>query len=157
MAKSLNDYALSLLQSLKEHGCEVIAYPNMIYEFGELQISQIMSKYHLLFTMSDVKSFVEIWRNHHAHAVLQIMQEVFHDMSIEDNQTVEDDTEVEEFWEEIANDSSIQWSFNVDSVGEEIGMALDSIDASGSHNNSISTAIKSLLKSFDTYVRRRKF
>lgn len=46
----------------------------------DLQISQVLRHYSLLFAVKDICNFVEIWDLSHAHRIQTIVQKVFGDM-----------------------------------------------------------------------------
>ncbi len=98
-----------------------VGVPNVFLEFGWLQILQILQTCHKLFTVEDVLQNVEIWRKHHAVAVLNAIAQVFGDITVELNRSLLDenhtdiDMDIEMDWEELRDDSSFQdlWDSNV--------------------------------------------
>ncbi len=57
-------------------------------EFGWVQIMQVLRSCDKLFTVEDVLEHVEIWRRHHAIAILVAIAEVFGDIAIENDMPV---------------------------------------------------------------------
>jgi hypothetical protein len=88
-----------------------VGEPNVFLEFDWLQIIQILQTCHTLFTVDDVLQNVEIWRKHHAVAVLDAVAQIFGDITVEhDNDDMsmfnEDHIDIEMDWEELRDDSS---------------------------------------------------
>ena len=85
-----------------------VGVPNVFFEFGWLQIIQIMQTCHKLFTVEDVLKNVEIWKKTHAVALLDAVAQVFGDITIEHEMSMlgGDQIDIEMDWEEIRNYSS---------------------------------------------------
>ena len=85
-----------------------VGVPNVFLEFGWLQIIQILQTCHKLFTVDDVLQNVEIWRKHHAVAVLDAVAQIFGDITVEHDMSMfnEDHIDIEMDWEELRDDSS---------------------------------------------------
>lgn len=82
--------------------------PNVFLEFGWLQIIQILQTCHKLFTVEHVLKNVEIWQRHHAYAVLNLISQVFGDITVEhDMPMLEELSNIEMDWEELKDHSSL--------------------------------------------------
>lgn len=55
----------------------LVSCPNVIPEFDEFCISQVMQHCHSLFTLEDVLQLVEIWRSQYAIGILKIISDTF--------------------------------------------------------------------------------
>jgi hypothetical protein len=91
-----------------------VGVQNVFLEFDWLQIIQILQTCHTLFTVDDVLQNVEIWRKHHAVAVLDAVAQIFGDITVEhDNDDMsmfnEDRIDIEMDWEELRDDSSFYY------------------------------------------------
>ena len=58
LREMLGSYRVSLLP--EPQSAHFVAYPNMLFEFNRLQISQAVNSCHKIFSIEDVKKFVEI-------------------------------------------------------------------------------------------------
>ena len=94
-----------------------VGVPNVFLEFGWLQIIQVLQTCHKLFTVGDVLQNVEIWRKHHAFAILNAVAQIFGDIIVEQDMSMldEDHIDIEMDWEELRDDSSFQdlWDSHV--------------------------------------------
>ena len=94
-------------------GNKYVSCPNILMEFNRFHIQQVVNNCHLLFCLNDVLEHIEIWRNQHAHVILQIIADVFNDIVyIPDNTTSNDnisslDETINSVWSELRNDSSL--------------------------------------------------
>lgn len=118
----------------------VVSCPNTLLEFGDLQVSQVLEHVHLLFEISDVMKYVDIWQKKHAHMVLEAVSNVFGDIHIEspkenyENEEEESDDEMDN-WVEILHDPSFlsllhQSEWNVDSFSSGDNDMMESINNS---------------------------
>ncbi len=79
-----------------------------------MQIHQIMQNVHKLFSIADIMNCTEIWQTEHANSVLEILSNVFEDISkkeldnINDNDFNDLDETVDLDWVDIRDDSSVQ-------------------------------------------------
>jgi hypothetical protein len=91
-----------------------VIYSNIHLEFGRMQIHQIMQNVHKLFSIADIMNCTEIWRSEHANSVLEILSNVFEDISKEELDNINDndfndlDETVDLDWVDIRDDSSVQ-------------------------------------------------
>lgn len=86
-----------------------VSYPNVILEFGQEQINQILNHVETIFTLNDLRENVDFWKKAHAIDVLQIFSGVFGDVelpiaNIDDEES--DDEFFNEDWVAIRNDPS---------------------------------------------------
>ena len=148
LENKLQEYAQMLLKNAQG----MVSYPNAMYEFWGFQISQVVNNICILFTICDVKKYVEIWRDCYAVSVLKIIDEIFHDVLAEelngDDQL--EDVEMSDVWEDLLNDSSLN-SIDINSTAgqEAIGMALDAMDESGKQDRILNALLGPLISSCD--------
>ena len=81
-----------------------VSYPNVLFELSSLQISQAVNSCHKIFSVEDVKKFVEIWRNRYAVNILAAIHQYFDDfqLDIQTGDLTEDD-------ESILEENSLHW------------------------------------------------
>ena len=53
---------------------------SVLFEFSFYQIEQVLKKCHLLFTMEDILSEIELWRNVHANNIYSMLADTFDDI-----------------------------------------------------------------------------
>eukprot|EP00794_Sanderia_malayensis_P021149 gene21149-23227_t len=90
--------------------CTPVSYPNIFCEFGHVQLSQVIEHCDKIFTLADVKKYVEIWRNVHANNILLAIHDIFKDFDInsDDLEVIEDlefDDDIESDWAGIRDDT----------------------------------------------------
>ena len=106
----LNSYAESLVQTTVD-SCTPVSYPNIYHEFGSLQVKQILDNLHMIFTLEDIKCYVEIWRDIHANNVLVAVHEVFNDFELDTSELAlfldEDDDDFLHDWAEIRDETDL--------------------------------------------------
>jgi hypothetical protein len=91
-----------------------VIYLSIHLEFGRMQIRQIMQNAHKLFSIADIINCTEKWRSEHTNAVLEILSNVFEDISKEELDNINDndfndlDETVDSDWVDIRDDSSVQ-------------------------------------------------
>ena len=86
-----------------------VSYPNVLLEFGQEQINQILNHVETIFTLNDLHENVDFWKKAHAKDVLQIFWEVFGDVefpvaNIDEEES--DDEFLDDDWAAIRNDPS---------------------------------------------------
>ena len=59
----------------------VSTFQELLTGFSDHQISQVLENCYKLFSVSDVKTHVEIWKERHAHVIMDIISDVFQDMT----------------------------------------------------------------------------
>ena len=59
----------------------VSTFQELLTGFSDHQISQVLENCYKLFSVSDVKTHVEIWKEWHAHVIMDIISDVFQDMT----------------------------------------------------------------------------
>ena len=135
LAEKLESYRLTLLPSNLDK-LKPVSFPTMFYEFGQSQIDQVIKNCHLLFSFSDIKKYVEIWRNLHANNVLVVLHEVFNDFYLDTANielTIEDDDNIiDSDWIDIRDDSVIT---DIDNSGLYQNADTTSEDADLSQNS----------------------
>ena len=57
-----------------------VSLPTVLLEFGNEQIISVLENCHKMFTVGDVKKYVEVWREQHACGILKVLGEVFGDV-----------------------------------------------------------------------------
>ena len=113
----------TLRHRLITHGKSL--YSELLYQSpkGELpvstvpdqQISQVLESCENLFSISDVKTYVEIWKERHAHAIMDIISDVFQDTCIHREERQADDhgdyfdgdDEEDDYWNELFSDTDL--------------------------------------------------
>jgi hypothetical protein len=93
-----------------------VGFPTSLMQFGKSQIQEIMENCTVLFTVSDIMEYVNVWQRKHAISVLNILHDVFGDISSDYSQTMSDsDSSREEDelegphdkeWQDVMDDSS---------------------------------------------------
>ena len=112
LAEKLESYRQSLLPDNLDN-LKPVSFPTMFFEFGSFQCSQVLKSCHLLFSLADIKSNVEIWRDIHANNVLVALHEVFDDFHLDTSKIQlschEEDTVtcIDSDWVDIRDDSSL--------------------------------------------------
>lgn len=127
----LHEELLELQQSLQSN-IEVrtmVSCPNIILEFNDFHIQQVLQSCHSIFTLQDILEFVEVWRNHYAVGILKAIKDVFQDIDIDlpslEEQLELNDTELSE-WNDIRDDSSLLHFFDTQDLdGIESSMDTD--------------------------------
>ena len=69
------------------------------------QISQVIDHCFKLFSITDIRNCVEIWRTQYARRILNILNEVFQDMSDCEENDDEFDNTVDSEWVDIRDDT----------------------------------------------------
>lgn len=106
----LMSYKKELIESEIHNMTATVGVPNVFLEFGGFQIKQVLQSCHKLFTLEDVVTNVEIWRNQHAVGVLSVIAQVFGDIEVDTGLStfIEDEMDFEMEWEEVRDDPSFQ-------------------------------------------------
>ena len=105
----LRDFRNHLIKEQTQKLSNTVSLPNVLLEFGNTQIVSIIENSYKIFTICDVKKYVEVWREQHACGVLKVLGEVFGDI---DDVPDLSDIVCEELlgamdWDEIHDDSSL--------------------------------------------------
>lgn len=61
---------------------KTLTHFNVSLEFSELQIEQVISNCDKLFSLEDILDNVEMWDVQHAHKILNIISQVFGDITV---------------------------------------------------------------------------
>ena len=69
-----------LHQSPKGEYVPVASVPELLIGFSDHQIAQVLENCDKMFSIIDIKANVEIWRERHAYAIMDILAEVFKDI-----------------------------------------------------------------------------
>ena len=112
LRKSL--YSELLYQSPKGE-LPVSTVPELLIGFSDQQISQVSESCEKLFRISDVKIYAEIWKERLAHAIMDIISDVFQDTCIHQEERQADDhsdyfdgdDEEEDYWNELFSDADL--------------------------------------------------
>ena len=62
---------------------ELVSSPNVLLEFNEFHINQVVANCHSLFTLKDIYHLVEIWRECYAVSILKAIKDVFDDIDFD--------------------------------------------------------------------------
>eukprot|EP00112_Aurelia_sp_Birch-Aquarium-sp1_P010512 Seg22402.1 transcript_id=Seg22402.1/GoldUCD/mRNA.D3Y31 product="hypothetical protein" protein_id=Seg22402.1/GoldUCD/D3Y31 len=96
----------------KAAGNEVLAFPNILYEFNQYQIDQVLKHANHLFSLDDIMTHIEVWRACYAKGILLALSEVFGDIDAKEDITDESfcsegDSwyDIDSQWQEIRDDS----------------------------------------------------
>ena len=96
---------VELLQQSPKGQLPVSSVPELLIGFSDNQISQVMGNCDKIHRVADVKAYVEIWKEIHAHTIMGIISEVFEDVEEDLQNLVLDD-----FLDEDAEDSDEDWN-----------------------------------------------
>ena len=80
LREMLESNKLSLLP--EPENAKFVSYPNTVFEFTNLQVTQAVNNCHKIFSLQDVKDNVEIWRNKYAANILAVIHHVFKDFEV---------------------------------------------------------------------------
>lgn len=132
----LISYKKNLIETEICNMTSTVGVPNVFLEFGWLQIQQVLKTCDRLFTVEDVLENVEIWRRHHAIAIIDAVAQVFGDITVthEMSMNAEDNIEIEMDWDELREDSNLLEFF--DSQEFEMDETDSSMDCSLAGNDS---------------------
>ena len=73
------DVVVKLISKAPNAKLPVVSLPELLIGFSNIQIKQVLDNADKIFCFSDVKKFVEVWKDSHAHSILNILSEVFND------------------------------------------------------------------------------
>ena len=114
LLQNLSEYHKTLIKTLmlksRNHQIKSLSHPQFLLGFSEVQVSQVCKNCAEIFTLQDILSKVEIWDMKHAHKILEILNEVFEDVSAMDDACINDmlneseECFMMEEWEDIAQD-----------------------------------------------------
>ncbi len=123
--------------------------PNTLLIFSDFHVAQICSNCDTIFKMEDLKTHVEIWRTEDAINVLEIMDEVFHDIDLPVTRKAKSllDSMLEDYldgeWANIRDDSEmealVELGFSNESNYEE-----STLISEGSSSLSLSQGLQSI-------------
>ena len=91
----------------------VSTVPELLIGFSDHQVSQVLENCDKLFSVSDVNTHVEIWKETHAQAIMDIISDVFQDIDQEERQAVDHsdycdgNDEEEDYWNELFMDTEL--------------------------------------------------
>eukprot|EP00794_Sanderia_malayensis_P001822 gene1822-2046_t len=133
--------------------------PQLILEFTDFHVAQVVESCKFLFAIEDVLSHVEIWRMKTGIGILHILHEIFDDVVVnEDLQDLEKNEsatdELEGDWIAVRDDSEIA-VFDNSYQMQEADYVMEEIDQSGLGNESLSnivafSSVKPVLDEDDT-------
>jgi hypothetical protein len=88
--------------------------PNVLFEFSQFQIEQVLNNCHHLFTSTNILEHVEIWRRVHAENICLVLHETFGDMEEDiDDLVLEEEFQeceiINEDWEVLRDDSVLNY------------------------------------------------
>ena len=111
----------------------MVSCPNILLEFNSFHIEQVLGNCKQLFTVQDILNNVEIWRHNYAIIVLEIIREIFGDMTEELLSNKDDlrlDDSILSDWEHIRDDSKLNSLFDPQDLEGVIffGASADSMD-----------------------------
>lgn len=115
---------VELLQQSPKGKLPVSSVPELLVGFSDDQISQVLDNCDKIFSVSDVKAFVEIWKDRHAYAIIGLISEVFKDVD-EELQNLDwddffdgDDEDSSDDWNDLLNDDmEMDWDeFSVSNI-----------------------------------------
>lgn len=72
---------VELLHQSPKGGLPVASVPELLIGFSDSQIAQVLENCDKIFSISDIKANVEIWKERHAYAIMDTLAEVFQDLS----------------------------------------------------------------------------
>ena len=104
---------VELLHQSPKGELPVSTVPELLIGFSDHQISQVLENCDKLFSVSDVKEHVEIWKERHAHAIMDIVSEVFKDVHQEEIQAYhhgdyfDGDDEEDDDWNALFDDAEL--------------------------------------------------
>ena len=76
----LKDFRNHLIKEQTQQLSNTVSLPTVLLEFGNTQIVSVIENSNKIFTICDVKKYVEVWREQHACGVLKVLDEVFGDV-----------------------------------------------------------------------------
>ena len=91
----------------------VSSVPELLIGFSDHQICQVLENCHKIFSISDIKVYVEIWKERHAHAIMDIFAEVFKDINQDtaqvdyDEDYFDEDDEEDDGWNALFDDEEL--------------------------------------------------
>ena len=105
----LKDFRNDLIIKQTEQLSNTVSLPTDLLGFGNEQIISVLENCHKMFTVCDVKKYVEVWHGQHVFGILKVLGEVFGDVD-----DIPDLSEItcEELlgamdWDEVHDDSSL--------------------------------------------------
>lgn len=103
---------VELLHQSPKGELPVASVPELLIGFSDHQILQVLENCDKIFSVSDVKANVEIWKERHAYAIMDILAEVFKDCHqdtghVHDQDYFDEDDEEDDDWNELFNDSEL--------------------------------------------------
>lgn len=101
----LTDY----VNEIRDKSIKPVLYPNIFFEFGKPQISQVVHNCYKLFSIEDIQNAVEIWRTKHAKKILIVLNEIFQDITDLELEESDDEFEysVDSEWKDVRDDSDM--------------------------------------------------
>ena len=132
----LKDFRNHLIKEQTQQLSNTVSLPTVLLEFGNTQIVSVIENSNKIFTICDVKKYVEVWREQHACGVLKVLDEVFGDIGDIPDLS---DSMCEELlgtmdWDDIHDDSSL---FSMmDSQDEDMDDGTQDESGEGSLNRS---------------------
>ena len=102
---------VELLHQSPKGELPVASAPELLIGFSDHQVAQVLENCYKMFSISDIKANVEIWRERHAYAIMDILAEVFKDLDQGIGQAHDDqdyfdgdDEEDDDDWNVLFND-----------------------------------------------------
>ncbi|XP_073253397.1 uncharacterized protein [Porites lutea] len=102
---------VELLHQSPKGGLPVASVPELLIGFSDSQIAQVLENCDKIFSISDIKANVEIWKERHAYTIMDTLAEVFQDLSHDAGQAYDcqnyfdgDDEEEDDDWDALFDD-----------------------------------------------------
>ena len=101
---------VELLHQSPKGELPVASVPELLIGFSDHQIAQVLENCDKMFSISDIKAYVEIWKERYTYAIMDILTEVFKDLdqgvgqAHDDHYFDGDDEEVDDDWSALFND-----------------------------------------------------
>ncbi len=108
----LESYRQTLLPA-NISSCPQVSFATSLFEFGDVQIKQVLTNCNKIFGFNDIKKYIEIWRMVHANNILLALHEVFDDFELDESaldildEYYEED--MDSGWIEIRDDSELDF------------------------------------------------
>ena len=101
---------VELLHQSPKGGLPVASVPELLIGFSDSQIAQVLENCDKIFSISDIKANVEIWKERHAYTIMDTLAEVFQDLSHDAGQAYDcqnyfdGDDEEDDDWDALFDD-----------------------------------------------------
>ena len=100
---------VELLHQSPKEGLPVASVLELFIGFSDSQIAQVLENCDKIFSISDIKANVEIWKERHAYTIMDTLAEVFQDLSHDVGQAYDcqnnfDGDDEDDDWDALFND-----------------------------------------------------